>query len=229
MIRIPLTVLLVLLLELPLTYPRAITVAMIARAQESRRSKALGRHFRVVEPDLYSPDLYADTLKVQFTLVDLPGASKVGSKWEVSYRVYFIPEDKYWKAVGSQPSISEPAQFPEKILLAEGKFSRVRLATMSERTYIRDRIAFKSKIPQKHQTKFAMLMTSYSIKIYDARLKAPVYNSSLFLTEPFTDDLDQPDKAVPRTTLYTNFLLTPAGQFFTSQWPRKTNDTRWAP
>jgi len=60
-----------------------------------------------------------------------------------------------------------------------------------------------------------------------ARLKTSLYRASFFLTEPFADDPDDPDKAVPRTSLYTNFFVTLEGQLFTSQLPRKANDTTW--
>ncbi len=138
-------------------------------SQESRSNKTQGRRFRIVEPNVYSPSLYADKFRAQFTLVDLPGGSETGNRWQVSYRLYFIPENEYWKVMRSGQTISEPTQFPVKILLTEGQFSRINLRTLRNRIYVRDGIPFKSKIPQQDQTKFGMLMTAYSARIYDAR------------------------------------------------------------
>jgi hypothetical protein len=41
-------------------------------------------------------------------------------------------------------------------------------------------IAFKQKVPDAQQTKFGVLFTVYSVKIFDARLKTTIYDSGSF-------------------------------------------------
>lgn len=203
---------------------------------QGQRSRATT--FRRFEPNVYAPDLYADRLKLKLTLINLPGAGEAGSYWEVSYRIFFISEAEVQAVTeetrkrqapngGSFSWNPNPSMFPGKILLAQGSFKRTSLATLTDRTYIQDRIPFKSKIPDKQRTKFATLMTSFSVKLYDARLKTPVYESSAWQTNPFEDDAAQPDKAAPRQMLYANFFLSPQGQLFKSQWPRHGDSTSW--
>lgn len=192
--------------------------------QQNRRTV-----FRKREPDLYAPELYSDNLKLKVILVNLPGAENARSNWEVNYQVFFIPEDKYYEAVqhlppgGSNPT---PAQFSGKLLLAEGKVKKNGLATTQERTYVNDNIPFKIKVPDGQRTKFARLMTSYSVKIFDAKLNTTVYSAGIFTTLPF-DDTSNESKVIPRDTLYLDFLVTPQGEIYRAQWPRKEGDTNW--
>jgi hypothetical protein len=168
-------------------------------------------------------------LKLKVALVNLPGAGDPRSNMEVSYQLFFIPEEKYYEAVQQLPpggSNPRPAQFPGRVLLAEGQVKKSGLATIEERTSARGDIAFKSKIPDEQRTKFARLMTSYSVKIFDARLNTPVYQSGIFVTFPF-DDSAGPASAVRRDTIYLNFIITPQGQLNRSQWARKDGETNW--
>ena len=61
------------------------------------------RAFQVREPNLYAPEVYADHLDFVATLVNLPGAQKKQSRWELSYQLFFIPEDKYQEALTRLP------------------------------------------------------------------------------------------------------------------------------
>ena len=98
-------------------------------------------------------------------------------------REYFVPEDKYYEALkgfprgGSNPT---PEQFPGRILLAEGHKKKTRLGTLKERTITLTGVVFKEKVPDVQRTKFALLMTGYSVKIFDAELNTTVYNSGIF-------------------------------------------------
>ncbi len=193
--------------------------------------KPKATRIRRYEPNVYAPQLYADSLSMKFTLVDLPGAKQAGSYWEVSYRLYFITEAEYWNVIKeagrSGQAGLDPSQFPEKIPLADGNFKGKQLATLKDRTYFRAGITFKAKIPDHARTKFAALITSYAVKIYDARLKQTLYRSSMWTTRPFDDDPVQPEPAIPRQVLYTNFFVAPQGELFESQWPRDNNNTDW--
>jgi hypothetical protein len=184
--------------------------------------------FRTREPNVHAPQLYSDRLKLKVTLVDLPGAGDAHSTLEVSYQVFFIPEEKYYEAVQQLPpggSNPRPAQFPGRMLLAEGHVRKSGLATIQERTTVRD-IPFKVKIPDEQRTKFARVLTSYSVKIFDAKLNTPVYHSGIFVTFPF-DDTASTTNVVPRDTIYLNFIITPQGQLNRSQWARSDGDLNW--
>lgn len=196
----------------------------LAQTQQNR-----GGSFRKREPNLHAPEFYSDNLKLKIILVDLPGAGEARSSWEVSYQVFFIPEDKYYDALKQLPAGgSDPtaAQFPGKLLLSEGQVKKNSLATIQERTYVRDTIPFKLKVPDEQRTKFARLMTSFSIKIFDAKLNTTIYRSGIFTTFPF-DDTSNQSGAVPRDTLYLDFLVTPQGDLYRAQWPRKEGNTNW--
>lgn len=211
------------------------TLSQITYAQDR---KPAGTVFRRIEPNLYSPQLYAEKLIMRFALVDLPGAKDVGSTWEVSYRMYFISEDEYEQVSanllkqrapegGSLSWNPDPVQFPKKMILGEGQFKKNDLGSFEDRTFVRDNVVFKSMIPEYDQTKFGYLMTSYSVKIFDAHLKISLYRSSIFLTRVFDDDPKRPNQPIARSELYVNFYVTPKGELFTSQAPRSSGDTRW--
>jgi hypothetical protein len=179
--------------------------------------------FKTREPNLYAPNLYADSLDFVATLVNLPGAQKRQSYWELSYQLYFVPEDKYYEAVrrlprgGSNPA---PEQFPGRILLAEGHKKKTRLGTLKDRTITLAGVTFKSKVPDAQRTKFAVLMTAYSVKIFDAELNMTVYRSGIFLTEPYEPDAQK--QANARKKLYLNFGVNPDGSLNRSQLPPNT-------
>jgi hypothetical protein len=182
------------------------------------------------ENNIYAPELYAKEINFIATLVDLPGAKNTKSYWELSYQLYFIPEDKYYEALERMPAGSAnpgPEQFPGKILLAEAHAKKAKLATLKERTHISNRLPFKDKIPDPARTKFARVMTSYSIKIFDAELNTTVYRSGIFLTKPYDQDTSNSATPAPRQTIYLNFMISPQGVLNRSQSPRKADDITW--
>jgi hypothetical protein len=234
------------LLSVLLTLPCALAQSALAQepapaSDVSPAPKTKFRTRRFIEPNKLAPELYADRLSVKLTLVDLPGAGDPRSTWDGTYQLYFISEAEMRRVeeevlrkkgaassggvrmVGWDPT---PADFPEKILVAEGTISKKNLATPQQRVHLQENVAFKEKIPAALRTKGARLLTAYSIKVYDAKLKTPVYESGVFITFPFDDQTD-PDRVAPRTTVYTNFLVTPKGEVWNSQLPRKDGDTKW--
>lgn len=132
---------------------------------------------RHIEPNTLAPELYEEKLSMKFTLVDLPGATDPRSTWDASYQLYFISEAKFKKisegvmrrqqekepgrtVFGWNP---EPADFPGKILLAEGTISKKDISTPQQRIHVQDNVAFKEKIPAELRTKGAHLLTAYSV------------------------------------------------------------------
>jgi hypothetical protein len=186
--------------------------------------------FRVREPNLYAPQVYADDLEVIATLVDLPGAKKKESYWELSYQLYFVPEEKYYEATArlpKGPSNPTPDQFPGKVLLLEGHKKLKRLDTLKERTIHLPGVAFKERVPDAQRTKFACLMTHYSVKIFDAELETTVYRSGIFITDPYEDHPRDSNQAIARKTIYMNFMVTPEGYLIRSQVARDPGSTKW--
>jgi|SRR5882724_12306737 len=185
--------------------------------------------FIVREPNVYSPQLYADKIDFVATLVDLPGAGNKQSFWEFSYQIFFVPEDKYYEALKSLPqgpSNPTPDQFPGKILLAEGHTKKTDLGTLKERTITLTGVAFKQKIPDAQRTKFSYLMTGYSVKIFDAELKATVYRSGIFLTSPYEASSQDQKQTIARKTFYVSFGVEPDGTLDRSQRaPKSSNRT----
>jgi hypothetical protein len=212
-----------LLLTLTTTIAPCLFLSQRAAAQKPARGRARTIRF---EPNVYAPDLYADTLKMKFTLINLPGAESSGSYWEGEYQLFFIPEGELSKIRKSEP---RPEDFPGRILLAEGKFKSSLLKTLPNRTVVRGPMAFKSKVPDSLRTKFANILTTYSIKIYDARLKSRLYKSGIFISHPFDDDemFSSSGRLASRQTIYTNFFVAPDGDLYYSQWRREGNDTNW--
>jgi len=186
--------------------------------------------FRVREVNVYAPHLYADNLDFIATLVDLPGARKKQSYWELSYQLYFVPEDKYYEAVKRLPrgaSNPTPEQFPGRVLLFEGHKKTRRLGTLTDRTIKLTGVPFKQKVPDTQRTKFACLMTHFSVKIYDAQLKTTVYHTGLFITDPYEDHPQDPNQAIARKTIYLSFKVTPEGTLNRSQLAREPGSTKW--
>ncbi|MEN3327693.1 MAG: hypothetical protein V7638_2500 [Acidobacteriota bacterium] len=179
--------------------------------------------FTVREENVYAPRLYADTLNFVATLVNLPGVNQKQSYWELSYQLYFVPEDKYYEALQRAPrgpSNPTPEEFPGRMLLTEGHIKKTRLATLQDRTITFD-VPFKQRIPDAKRTKFAHLMTAYSMKIFDAELNTTVYSSGLFLTEPYEPDPRDEKQATARKTIYLSFGINPNGSLNRSQLPPK--------
>jgi hypothetical protein len=214
----------IVLLQLSVVSPVVSSPASAAFAPTNQR----GAGFKVREPNLYAPQLYADRIDFIATLVDLPGANKKQSYWELSYQIYFIPEEKYYEALkllpkgGSNPT---PEQFPGRILLAEGRKKNPTLGLLNDRTVTSTGVRFKEKVTDPQRTKFAVLMTHYSVRIFDAELNTTVYRSGIFLTEPYEPNGEDPTQALPRRRLYLNFRVSPDGTLNGSQLPRKSGDS----
>jgi hypothetical protein len=188
---------------------------------QSRRSA-----FKVREVNVYAPNLYADKIDFIASLRNLPGAGNKKSSWELSYQLFFIPEEKYYEALKTfprGPSNPTPEQFPGRILLAEGHKKRTHLSTLAQRTINLTGVAFKKKIPNPQRTKFALIMTAYSLKIFDAQLNTNVYRTGIFLTEPYQESPQDEKQDIPRTTIYLNFGVNPDGTLNGSQLPPKTS------
>lgn len=195
-------------------------------AHGQTQSKTLRR----VEPNVHAPQLYADRIKIKMTLINLPGAEEPGSYWEASYQIFFISESNLKKKLENAPEGGwnpTPADFSGRILLGEGKLKRTSLHTLPERTYVSKAIPLKMKVPDKSRTKYASILTSYSVKIYDARLKSNIYRSGTFVAKPFTDTPAAGGNEAARTLLHANFYVSPNGHLFYSQRPRDSASTTW--
>jgi hypothetical protein len=182
------------------------------------------------EPNVYAPHLYSDRLKIKMTLINLPGADDPDSFWEASYQIFFISEENLKKAFAKAPSGGwnpTPADFPGRILLGEGKLKQTSLRTLSDRTHVSQAIPLKMKVPDKFRTKNATILTSYSVKIFDGRLKSNIYRAGTFAAKPFINDAAAGGNETARTLLYANFYVTPGGQMFYSQLPRNSESTKW--
>lgn len=178
--------------------------------------------FRTVENNVYAPQLYADKLDFIATLVDLPGVKNKQSYWELSYQLYFVPEETYWATVRRLPRNGQAMDyFSRKILIAEGYRKKTRVGTLTNRTITATGLPFKQKVPDAQRTKFAVLITSYAVKIFDAELKTTVTHSGMFITDPF----DRQNDALPRKTIYLNFGVNPNGSLNYSQLPQTSNNT----
>jgi hypothetical protein len=187
-----------------------------------------GGTITVREPNLHVPNLYADKIDFVVTLIDLPGAKKKQSYWELSYQLFFVPEDRYYETIrrlpkgGSNPT---PEEFAGRILLAQGHQRKAGLETLKGRTITLRGVPFKEKVPDAQRTKFAYVLTGYSLKIFDAELNTTVYRSGIFLTEPYEADPQAQNQDVPRKTFYVTFAVTPNGTLNRSQERPKIKDT----
>ena len=186
-----------------------------------------GSGFQVRQPYVHAPELYSEKLDFVATLVNLPGVKHKQSRWELSYQLFFIPEAKYQEALDRLPrggSNPPPEHFRGRILLAQGHKKMGRLGTMEERTITLNGVPFKQKVPDALRTRHGVLMTGYSIKIFDAELKTNIYMSGIFLTDPFDDVPNDQTQLTPRKTLYLNFSVNPNGTLNYSQMPRRSQD-----
>ena len=183
---------------------------------------------RMLEPNLHVPNLYADKIDFIAVLDDLPGSKKKQSYWELSYQLFFVPEAVYYKTIESLPkggSNPAPEAFSGRILLAQGREKKTGLETLKERTISLTGVPFKQKIPDAQRTKFAYLMTGYSVKIFDAELNTTVYHSGIFLTQPYEADRNDEKQDVARKSYYLSFRVTPTGTLNRSQLRPKILDT----
>ena len=206
-------------------------------AQQPRRNTMRTRRS---EPNVLAPELYLENLKLKMTLVDLPGAADPGSYWEGSYQLYFVSEAEHGKALeeavkrargpkgGAVALDLDVSDFPKKTLLAEGTFKKRGLSAFKDRIFVPAPIPFRSKIPDAERTKEARLLLSYSVKIFDARLKQTLYRTGLWNAQaPLMQDAAQPERDVARTTVYSSFYVTKTGDVYASQWTREGEDTSW--
>ena len=203
-------------------------LALVFASALGQQTKRTG--FKTRENNVHAPQLYADKLDFIATLVDLPGAKNKQSYWELSYQLYFIPEEKYFEAVSHLPrggSNPAPEQFPGRILLAEGHRKSTRIGTLRDRTITLNGLPFKQKVPDAQRTKFAVLMTSYTVKIFDAQLDTTVTRAGIFLTEPFETTGGDQNEVTARTKIFLNFGVNPDGTLNRSQTARTKNDTSW--
>jgi|SRR5215213_1945178 len=188
---------------------------------------ARGRN-RTREPNVRVPNLYSDKIDFIATLVDLPGSKKKESYWELSYQLFFVPEEKYYETIqrlprgGSNPT---PEEFSGRILLAQGHQKKTRLETLKDRTITLTGVRFKQRVPDTQRTKFAYLMTGYSVKIFDAELNTTVYHSGIFLTEPYEANVNDEKQDLARNSIYLSFRVSQNGTLNRSQMRPKIRDT----
>ena len=183
---------------------------------------------RTREPNLHVPNLYADKIDFIATLIDLPGAKRKESYWELSYQLFFVPEEKYYETIYRLPrgaSNPGPEEFAGRILLAEGRQKKTRLETLNDRTITLTGVLFKQKVPEAQRTKFGYVMTGYSVKIFDAELNTTVYHSGIFLTEPYEPNVNDEKQDVARNAVYLSFRVTPNGALNRSQLRPKIRET----
>lgn len=166
--------------------------------------------------------------------MNLPGAAESQSYWEGEFQIYFVAERDFEKIMrqlakeGKNRDL-KPDYFPNKILLGKGNFSGKKLTTLPERTILRPGIEFKSKIPTDEQTSFSSILSFYSVKVHDAKLKKDVFGSSVFIVPPFDNEANVQDAPSARTDLYLNFYVSDDGSLFKSNRKRASQMTEWKP
>lgn len=184
-----------------------------------------GTVFVNVTPNRLAPEFYDENLFLKATLVNLPGANAAGSAWTLSYEVYFLPEGHVREVArekgGRLGSETGAGDFPKRILLGKGSFTRKNLKTLEERTAVGEKFKSRSKIPSSLQTEGANLLTVYTLKVYDAKLKKTLLKNGVFIGRPFIGDKQKREK------MYLNFYVTPAGEIFSSQLEKEDNSTEW--
>lgn len=180
--------------------------------------------FIIVTPNRYAPEFYGEDLSVKATLVDLPGADMAGSTWTLSYEVYFLPEGvvkelalKRGGRLGAETSVSD---FPQRIFLGKGDFTKKNLKTLADRTVISENFKFRSKIPVSMQMETAKLITAYTMKIYDAKLKKTLVKTRNFYGRVFIGN-----KEKKREKIYLTFNVTPSGDVYDSPLEKEDDST----
>jgi len=189
---------------------------------------------RTIRANLIAPELYADNLSLKITLMNLPGAATSTSYWEVEFQVFFVPEKDFGKNLDDAKQAGKsrelkPEYFPTRILLATGKFNKHNLSTFKERAFVRPGIAFRNKIPADQQTTFSGLMSFYSIKVFDGKLKKDVYGSSVFIVPPFERDTNDSNGLLPRSNLFLNFFVADDGSLYKSNTKSASETSEWNP
>ena len=188
---------------------------------------------RTIKPNVIAPELYSDKLSLKITLMNLPGAAMSTSYWEVEFQVFFVAEQDFgknlkdMKKAGKGPEL-RPEYFPGKILLATGKFNKHQLTTLKERAFVRQ-IDFRNKIPPEQQTSFSSLMSFYSVRVFDGKLKKDIYGSDVFIVPPFERDTNERNSFFPRTELFLNFFVAEDGSLYRSNTKSASETTEWNP
>ena len=188
---------------------------------------------RTIRPNLIAPELYSDNLSLKITLMNLPGAVISASKWEVEFQVFFVPEKDFRKNIEDMKKAGKgrelrPEYFPSRIPLATGKFNKHRLGTLKERVFVRQ-IPFRNKVPPEQQTSFSSLMSFYSVKVFDGKLKKDIYGSAVFIVPPFERDTNNRNGFLPRTELFLNFFVSEDGSLYRSNTKSASESTEWNP
>jgi len=189
---------------------------------------------RTIRPNIIAPELYSDKLSLKITLMNLPGATTPTSHWEVEFQVFFMPEQDFEKNMKELNKAGKgrelrPEYFPSKILLATGKFNKQGLDTLKERAFVREGIVFRNKIPAEQQTSFSSLMSFYSIRVFDGKLKKDIYGSDVFIVPPFETDTNDRNSLLPRTDLFLNFFVADDGSLYRSNTRSASESTEWKP
>lgn len=189
---------------------------------------------RTITPNRPAPELYADQLSLKITLMNLPGAEALPSSWQVEYKVYFVGEQDFEKTVREMNKAGRgrelrPENFQSRILLAEGKFRKQKLASLKERGFLRQGISFRSKVPHELQTSFSSIMSFYSVKVFDGKLKKDIYGSDVFIVPPFENDASDRNSLSPRTDLFLNFYVAANGALYRSNTKSASETTEWKP
>lgn len=203
----------------------------VAGAGQETKMKIDGR---TITPNRIAPELYSDKLSLKITLMNLPGAATSTSYWEVEYQVYFVPEQDFRKNLSDMKKSGKgrelrPEYFPTKILLATGKFNDHSLGTLKDRAFLRQGIPFRNKIPADQQTSFSSLLSFFSVKVYDGKLKKDIYESSVFIVPPFEKDSDPTHRLSPRTELFLNFFVANDGSLYRTNNKSASETAEWNP
>lgn len=188
---------------------------------------------RTIKPNLIAPELYPDKLSLKITLMNLPGAATSTSYWEVEFQVFLVPEQDFSKNLQDIKKAGKgrelrPEYFPTRISLATGKFNKHNLGTLKDRTFVQG-ITFKSKIPPQQQTSFSSLMSFYSVKVFDGKLKKDIYGQDVFIVPPFERDTNDSNSLLARTDLFLNFFVAQDGALFKSNTRSASETTEWNP
>lgn len=189
---------------------------------------------RTIRPNLIAPELYADALSLKITLMNLPGAPIPTSYWEVEFKVFFVAEQDFEKSMKEINKTGKgreirPEYFQSRILLAEGKYSKRSLPTLKERAFFQHGITFRDKVPDEQQTSFSSIMTFYSVKVFDGKLKKDIYGSDVFIVPPFEADTNDRNSLSRRTDLFLNFFVAEDGSLYRSNTKSASESTEWKP
>ena len=189
---------------------------------------------RTVKRNLIAPELYSDKLSLKITLMNLPGAATSTSHWEVEFQVFFVPEQDFSKNLKDINKAGKgrefrPEYFPSRILLAQGKFNKHSLDTLKKRAFVRQGIVFRKRVSAEHQTTYSRLVSFFSVKVFDGKLKKDIYGSSVFVVPPFDTETDNSTSLLPRTHLFLNFFVAEDGSLYRSNTRTDSESTEWNP